>query len=145
MIRCVNLVVQLPDKRLLLHRGRKNAQWCVTVERYIKSTDAPLDCINDVLWNLFGIDPFNYNDNFAEIKRYPPTKGIQDQGIIIYIAKLKSAIAFRAKPEDQFIAMPWATLLKDIMENSVYIGYGLQKHTPNAITISRELHIKEVF
>jgi len=137
--------VQLPDDRILLHKHRSNAQWCVTVERYIKSTESSLDCVNDILWNLFGIDPFGYSDAFAEIKRYPPTKGIQDKNIVIYIMKLKSAIAFRTKPEEQFMAMPWNTLLNDIRINSVYAGNGLQKHTPNAIIVSRELHIKEVF
>lgn len=145
-LRCVNMAVQLPDKRILLHKLTNNAQWCITIERYIKATEAPLDCVNDILLNLFGINPFNYNDDFAEIKRYPPTKGIEDKNIIIYIAKLKSAIAFQAKPNDQFMAMPWSTLLKDIMTNSVYAEYNcLPKHTPNAVTISRELHIKEVF
>jgi hypothetical protein len=141
------MVVQLPDKRILLHKSSvKDAQWGVTIERLIKTTEAPLDCVNDILWNTFGIDPFTYSDEFAEIKRYPPTKGIQDKNIIVYIAKLKSAISFQAKPEDQFMAIPWRTLLKDIMINSTYVEYNrTSKHTPNAITISRELHIKEVF
>lgn len=144
-LRCVNMVVQLPDKRILLHRPESDAQWCVTIERYIKATESPLDCVNDILWNLFGIDPITYSDNFAEITRYPPTKGIHDRNIIIYIMRLKSSIAFQAKPSDQFVATPWSALLKDIMEKSIYIGRGEAKHTPNAIIISRELHIKEIF
>ncbi len=145
-LRCVNMVVQLPDKRILLHRPNGNAQWCITIERYIPSTESPLDCVNDILWNIFGIDPFTYNDNFAEIKRYPPTKGIQDKNIIVYIMKLKSAIAFQAKPTDQFKAVQWATLLKEIMRNSVYVNYDSRtEHTPNSVIVARELHIKEVF
>jgi len=142
-LRCVNMVVQLSDKRILLYRPRNNAQWSITIERYISATESPLDCINNILWDLFGINPFNYSDNFAEIKRYPPTKGIHDKNIIVYIMKLKSAIAFQARPTDQFKALPWFILLKEIMSNSIYVD--CPEHTPNSIIISRELHIKEVF
>jgi hypothetical protein len=118
----------------------------MTIERYITPAESPLGCVNDILWNLFGIDPLNYNDNFAEIKRYPPTKEIQSKNIIIYIMKLKSAIAFQAKPTDQFKAVPWLMLLREIMSNSIYVGYDSRpEHTPNTIEVSRELHIKEVF
>lgn len=145
-LRCVNMVVQLPDKRILLHRPNGNAQWSMTIERYILSTESPLDFVNDILWNFFGIDPFNYNDNFAEIKRYPPTKDIQDKNIIVYIMKLKSAIAFQAKSTDQFKAVQWDILLREIMRNSIYVGYDSRpEHTPNSVTVARELHIKEVF
>jgi hypothetical protein len=144
--RCVNMVVQLPDKRILLHRPNGNARWSMTIERYISLSESPLGFVNDILWNLFGIDPFSYNDNFAEIKRYPPTKGIQDKNIIVYIMKLKSAIAFQAKPTDQFKAIQWDTLLKEIMRNSIYVGYNSRpEHTPNSIIVAKELHIKEVF
>ena len=142
-LRCVNMVVQLADKRILLHRPNSNAQWSMTIERYISLSESPLGFVNDTLWNLFGIDPFTYNDNFAEIKRYPPTKGIQDKNIIVYIMKLKSSIAFQAKATDQFKAIPWAILLNEIMINSVYNNR--PEHTPNSIIVSQELHIKGVF
>jgi hypothetical protein len=140
------MVVQLPDKRILLHKYKNNVQWSITIERYLELTESPLDCVNDILWNIFGIDPFNYSDNFADIKRFPTSKGTKDNNIVIYIAKLKSSISFQAKLEDSFSAMLWKDLLRDVRMNSICAGYNPPpKHTPNAIIVSRELHVKEVF
>jgi len=144
--RYMNLVVQLPDKRILLYRPIHNAQWSITIERFIKTTETPLDCVNDVLWNLFGINPNNYSDEFAEIKRFPTIKFNQGSNIIVYIAKLKSAISFRSKPREQFMAVSWKDILRDVMINSTYTEYNsTAKHTSNAVVVARELHIKEVF
>lgn len=140
------MVVQLPDKRILLHKSINSAQWEISIERYISSTGSSLGCVNDILWNLFGIDPFNYSDNFVEIRRYPQTKDLQDENIIIYIMKLKSSIAFRSEASDQFKAVKWSTLLLEIMSNSIHIAHNtIPEHTSNSIMVARELHIKEIF
>ncbi len=144
-LQCVNMAVQLPDKRILLHRDIIPL-WSISIERFINKERAPLDCVNDILWNLFGINPTNYSDNFIEVKRFPPTKNLEDNNIVLYVAKIKSSIVFQAKPTDKFSAISWNDLLKDIMRNSIYVEYNrAQKHTQNAIIVAKELHIKEVF
>lgn len=145
-LKCINIVVQLPDKRILLHKSVNGVQWEISIEHHILPTESSLGCVNNILWNLFGIDPFNYSDDYVEIKRYPQTDDLQDENIVIYIMKLKSSIAFKSEISRQFKAVRWSTLLMEIMSNSIHIRCdATPEHTPNSIIVARELHIKEVF
>jgi hypothetical protein len=140
------MVVQLPDKRILLHKSVNSARWEISIEHYISPTGSSLECVNDILWNFFGIDPSNYNDNFVEIRRYLQTKDLQDRNIIIYIMKLKSSIAFRSETSSQFKAVQWSTLSREIMSNSTHIKHNpILGYTLNSIMVARELHVREVF
>lgn len=145
-LRCVNTIVQLPDNRILLYKGNDDAQWGVTIERYITLAESPLGCVNDILWNFFGINPFNYSDNFVEIKRYPPAKSLLSRNIVVYIMKLKASIMFQAKSTDKFRSVKWLDLLREVTDNSIYISCNsIPEHTSNSIEVLKELHIKGVF
>jgi|APCry1669188910_1035180.scaffolds.fasta_scaffold00061_51 hypothetical protein len=145
---CMDIVIQLPDKRILLYKSSllNHNKWNLTIEHTIKSSEISFGYINSVLCDLFKIDYYDLDKKFSEIKQYPLPNCTNSVNIELYIAKLKSSISFKTKPENKFIAMPWKTLLKDIMKNSICNDHNcFPKHTLNAIKISRELHNERYF
>ncbi len=141
-----NMVVQLQDKRVLLYKENAYKPWDLTIKRLIDSPKQSLDLANDILWNTFGIDPNNYSDAFAEIKRYNRIENSKKEIITIYVMKVKAAIAFQTKPEEQFIALRWSDVLEDIIRKAIYIEYDLTpKYTHHAILVAQTLNVRGVF
>lgn len=141
-----NIVVQLQDKRILLYKENTHRPWDLTIKRFVISPEQSLDIANSMLWNIFGIDPNNYSDDFVEIKRYNRIESSKKEKIVVYVMKLKAAFAFQAKPEEQFIALKWGDVLRDIIRESLFDGYSPSlKYTRHAVLVAQMLNIREVF
>jgi hypothetical protein len=154
MFQCLNyasIAIQLADKRVLLHRkpiqGDESmlSPWSITMERFIPHGDNPLDVINKVLSNTFGINPYVYSDDVAVMKRFSPVV-IKGCRLTIISVKMKTALRFQIGAGHQFMAMQWSDVLSDIMKNSVYNNVATRaKHTFVAVDVAKELQIKGEF
>lgn len=147
-LRYVNITVQVPDGRILLYRKYRGgtAQWAATREKLLIGKDDPLVEINKILWDVFGINPNAYTDNFAEIKQLPAVKILPNRHLHLYTVKMKSSLAFCADAVDQYHPMMWSDIVDDVSVNSHHppTGY-FPKHTPTAIIAIKELQLSKVF
>lgn len=144
-LQCVNIVVQLPNRRVLLSRnnlgGNSAAAWAITVERFIANDKSPLAVVNDISWNVFGVNPFNYSESFMNFKRERSVK-YMNITLIPFVMKLKTALVFRVDSHMEFTTMRLDDLLEDVMANSIYPKADISlKHTLNAIQMAKELQI----
>lgn len=147
-LRYLNLTIQLADKRVLLYKKRNGGspQWAITVEQFLTTMEDPLVEANKILWNKFGVNACDYSDEFAEIKRLPSFDIVPNRRIFPFIMKLASNFAFQAKVDDHFVAMDWYSILDDILKKSTNMGAGQwPEHTPTAVLVAKELHLRGVF
>ncbi len=150
----VNVVVQLADKRVLLYQGRSSIYYyetdrrplSITIEELLIGKENALEVANEIIQNIFGINPHSYTDAFATMTRLAQIQHRPNKTIIPFLIKLKTGLAFQAKPTDYFTATKWSTVLKEVMAGSVYqTGGNPPKHTPVAIGLARELTARGVF
>lgn len=139
--RYVNIIVQLPNKRLILHKTKNESQWAVSFQKIILPNENVLTVANNIFRNIFNLDPINYRDSDVEIMQRKSVMCQQYNAIIHpFTAKIKSTLSFEVDPGHKFISLQWKELLKDVMANSIYVKVSKPiKHTQVAITIVRAL------
>ena len=148
-LKYANVTVQLADSRVLVYHKLYggSSQRTVTREVFLCNNESPLSEANKILWHIFGINVDTYGDAFAEIKQLSPFEIAPNRRIYPYIVRMKSALAFQALPEDQYVAMDWYAIVDDMIVNSggARKPGSFTKHTPTAILTIKKLHASKVF
>jgi len=139
LLKYLNLILVLPDNRILLKRNigaiSKTWQWSATEESYlVESMDAAVEA-NRLLRNNYNIiPPVDPTDNSVRIKHVQPIKSLVGKFIIPLIAKINVHMNFQVDMTDQFLAVRFDDLLDDIMANSIYQKAGdFPLHTPVSV------------
>ena len=147
MLKYLNVVVQLADKRVLLYRKHHGGwpQWSVTHEKYLNNEESPLIEANKILYNVFGIDPVNYSDDFAIVKQISPIVIMPNRQLNPYIVKMQTLLSFRGEVEDEYRAFRWDDIIDMIMHDLAGTSTSLNPtFTPTACYAVRGLTNKKV-
>jgi hypothetical protein len=143
----MNIVIQLPDDRVLVYKDceNTNSKHTITIEKEIIGYDL-LSELQTEMWNRFGINTLKYSDSFVDIKRHSPINLLPEVFITLFLVRFKSSIAFEAKTTDKFSAILWEDLVRDIMRNSMYTAdIDNPKHSKISVHVMKELHTRGVF
>lgn len=151
VLRYLNLILVLPDNRLLLKRDKgtlsRTWQWSVTEEQYLGTAQDGAVEANKILLNNYKLSPsLNLVNGSVDLERIAPVQSLTGKFVLPFVAKVNHHISFQAKMAEQFRAVRFDDLLDEIMANSIYPKAGdFPLHTPVAIHTARACHERRIF
>lgn len=156
-LRYLNLLMVLPDDRILLKRtlprwGSTNyVPWSCTMERFLGDKQLPLVETNILLRKYFGVATNLMEDGTTVgIRQLDSIFSLQGKEVIPVIVKAKTHLSFQAEVHDEFKALFFNKFLDEVTEFSVHPSISqtngkLPQHTQVCVHVARTVHERGLF